>query len=215
MADYIMTRIKWLDRLGRHDPSAHKDTKLENFLTEVQRLTLTHENPDNGATEVFKFGTGQTPAQGGSTSTQEHAAGQKNKEAKRVEEGNNTTDTQKGETPKNNSEEGSKPGKEGGQHPRSDHPEEEKEDEERTVAPTPREEGSVNGHTDDDRSSDATRRDSSEQDRAHAARTIRRVSPPRYNGAERQAGEGRMPDGQDAQPQGPANIGLGPVVGPQ
>ncbi len=86
--DYLMSRFQWLDRIGRETRS-HKDEKLENFLTQVQRLTLTHENAENGETEVFKFGTGSTPAEGSAQHTQGHQQEQKKKEEKRVEEGNN------------------------------------------------------------------------------------------------------------------------------
>jgi H+-transporting ATPase len=87
-----MSRFEWLDNIGRAVRS-HKDAKLEDFLTQVQRLTLTHENADNGQTEVFKLGTGSTPAEGSSQHTQGHQEDQKKKEDKRVEEGNNTEST--------------------------------------------------------------------------------------------------------------------------
>lgn len=45
--DYLLSKIRWLDNIGRRNRS-HKNTKLENLLTEMQRLTLVHEHDSNG-----------------------------------------------------------------------------------------------------------------------------------------------------------------------
>ena len=45
--DYLLSKIRWLDNIGRRNRS-HKNTKLENLLTEMQRLTLVHERDSNG-----------------------------------------------------------------------------------------------------------------------------------------------------------------------
>jgi H+-transporting ATPase len=94
-SDYLLSRFDWLDNIGREKRS-RKDAKLEDFLTQVQRLTLTHANPVNGHQEVFKFGTGSKPAEGNAQHTQAHGEEQKKKEQKRVDEGNNPPNTRKG-----------------------------------------------------------------------------------------------------------------------
>ena len=39
--------MRWLDNVGRRNRS-RKDAKLENFITEMQRLTLVHERDAQG-----------------------------------------------------------------------------------------------------------------------------------------------------------------------
>ncbi|KAH9916515.1 uncharacterized protein B0H18DRAFT_1138582 [Fomitopsis serialis] len=46
-AYYLLSKIRWLDNIGRRNRS-HKNTKLENLLTEMQRLTLVHEHDSSG-----------------------------------------------------------------------------------------------------------------------------------------------------------------------
>jgi H+-transporting ATPase len=139
--------MDWLDKIGREKRS-RKDAKLEDFLTQVQRLTLTHENPENGQSEVFKFGTGNTPAEGNSQHTQAHGQEQKKKEDKRVDEGNNPPDTQKQEQDgKGESSEAPNPSQDM-----------QKEKEEGSEVSKARKDV----HKDDDESSNATKRDSHE-----------------------------------------------------
>ncbi|KAF8312959.1 plasma-membrane proton-e [Clavulina sp. PMI_390] len=60
---WILNKITWLDNLGRL--SRHKkDIKLENFMTELQRLTLVHEGGHHGSSspgggsEYYRFAPG-------------------------------------------------------------------------------------------------------------------------------------------------------------
>lgn len=51
-----MNKVSWLDNLGRATRS-NKNEKLENFLTDLQRLTIVHEaDPDGGS--HFRFASG-------------------------------------------------------------------------------------------------------------------------------------------------------------
>lgn len=57
----MLNKIEWLDNLGR--VSRHKkNTKLENFMTELQRLTLVHEGhrgaEGSGGSEYYRFAPG-------------------------------------------------------------------------------------------------------------------------------------------------------------
>ncbi|KAH9833091.1 uncharacterized protein C8Q71DRAFT_840132 [Rhodofomes roseus] len=44
---FILSRMRWLDNIGRRNRSK-KDVKLENFITEMQRLTFVHEKDAQG-----------------------------------------------------------------------------------------------------------------------------------------------------------------------
>lgn len=78
--DLILNKISWLDNLGR--VSRHKkNTKYENFLTELQRLTLVHEgHAENGGGEYYRLapGSASKPQAGGDADADE---GQKAKSA--------------------------------------------------------------------------------------------------------------------------------------
>ncbi|WVR09316.1 plasma-membrane proton-efflux P-type ATPase [Kwoniella sp. DSM 27419] len=57
----ILNKITWLDNIGRVTRSK-KNEKLENFLTDLQRLTIVHESDHNGS--YFRFANGgATPAE--------------------------------------------------------------------------------------------------------------------------------------------------------
>lgn len=51
----VLNKIKWLDTLGRSTRSK-KNEKLENFLTDLQRLTIVHETDHGGS--YFRFASG-------------------------------------------------------------------------------------------------------------------------------------------------------------
>ncbi|WVQ95251.1 plasma-membrane proton-efflux P-type ATPase [Kwoniella sp. CBS 9459] len=63
----ILNKIRWLDNIGRVTRSKRNE-KLENFLTDLQRLTIVHESDHTGGS-YFRFansGSGSaTPGQGG------------------------------------------------------------------------------------------------------------------------------------------------------
>ncbi|GAA5992525.1 hypothetical protein JCM10908_000864 [Rhodotorula pacifica] len=55
---WVLNKINWLNELGRHK-AGKKNPLLENFLTEVQRLTIVHERSDDpDQPSVFKFAQG-------------------------------------------------------------------------------------------------------------------------------------------------------------
>jgi H+-transporting ATPase len=60
--DLILNKIRWLDHVGRTQRSK-KNEKLENFLTDLQRLTIVHETDHTGSYYRFASGGAQTPAQ--------------------------------------------------------------------------------------------------------------------------------------------------------
>jgi H+-transporting ATPase len=54
--DIVLNKITWLDNIGRHTRSS-KNEKLENFLTDLQRLTIVHESDGNGSS-FYRFADG-------------------------------------------------------------------------------------------------------------------------------------------------------------
>ena len=52
----MLNKIRWLDNIGRHTRSSRNE-KLENFLTDLQRLTIVHESDGNGAS-FYRFADG-------------------------------------------------------------------------------------------------------------------------------------------------------------
>lgn len=48
-----LSKIRWLDDIGRSSRST-KNEKLENFLTDLQRLTIVHETDKDGH-EAYRF----------------------------------------------------------------------------------------------------------------------------------------------------------------
>lgn len=79
-SDLVLNRIAWLDNIGRSNRS-HKNEKLENFLTELQRLTIVHES-ERGP-ESFRFASGAHNAQ----DTQERATPAKKDDKNKDSEG--------------------------------------------------------------------------------------------------------------------------------
>jgi H+-transporting ATPase len=55
--DFVLSKFSWLDNLGRI--TRHKkNTKLENFLSELQRLTLVHEGHSDDGSDHYRFASG-------------------------------------------------------------------------------------------------------------------------------------------------------------
>lgn len=52
----MLNKVSWLDNLGRATRSK-KNEKLENFLTDLQRLTIVHESDHDGGSH-FRFASG-------------------------------------------------------------------------------------------------------------------------------------------------------------
>jgi hypothetical protein len=60
--DLVLNKIRFLDNIGRTKRST-KNEKLENFLTDLQRLTIVHETDHGGS--YYRFASGAaTPAKG-------------------------------------------------------------------------------------------------------------------------------------------------------
>ena len=53
--DILLNKVSWLDSLGIQTRSKRNE-KLENFLTEMQRLTLRHETDSHGES-MYRFST--------------------------------------------------------------------------------------------------------------------------------------------------------------
>jgi H+-transporting ATPase len=54
--DLLLNKIRWLDNIGRSSRS-NKNEKLENFLSDLQRLTIVHET-DNEGHGSYRFTSG-------------------------------------------------------------------------------------------------------------------------------------------------------------
>jgi H+-transporting ATPase len=161
-SDLILNKIRWLDNIGRTTRS-HKNEKLENFLTDLQRLTIVHETDHTGS--YYRFASGsQTPAQ--PQQEDKKGTGKDSKTNKKADDAKSTKSDSKG---KGGAAEGDKTmsddaGK-GGDHADM------KQDkgkagqttptQTQTQTPAPEEEGesSGNGAREDEESSTATRVD--------------------------------------------------------
>ncbi|WWC93239.1 plasma-membrane proton-efflux P-type ATPase [Kwoniella sp. B9012] len=71
----ILNKISWLDHIGRVSRSKRNE-KLENFLTDLQRLTIVHESDHNGS--YFRFASGGS----GSATPKEGSGDDKDKKPK-------------------------------------------------------------------------------------------------------------------------------------
>lgn len=60
--DLLLSRIKWLDNIGRSSRST-KNEKLENFLTDLQRLTIVHETDKDGLSQ-YRFSSNKDKEEG-------------------------------------------------------------------------------------------------------------------------------------------------------
>lgn len=58
----MLNSIRWLDSIGRKSRSK-KNEKLENFLTDLQRLTIVHETDHNGS--YYRFASTKKDEEGG------------------------------------------------------------------------------------------------------------------------------------------------------
>ncbi|KAJ7223598.1 hypothetical protein GGX14DRAFT_694453 [Mycena pura] len=79
-ADFILNKWDWLGRLGRM-PRSNKNEKLENFITELQRLTIHHERGQAGD-DYYRFGGSETKKDGDDEDSEHKSKG---KSARRKE----------------------------------------------------------------------------------------------------------------------------------
>jgi len=96
---YIMlNKIRWLDNIGRRNRST-KNKRLEDFLSELQRLTLVHENDESG--DHYRFAASKEKQDEGEQSGK--AKGGKAQDNDNKKKGNDTTGSRSGTaTPKGN-----------------------------------------------------------------------------------------------------------------
>jgi len=91
----MLNKIAWLDNIGRSNRS-HKNEKMENFLTELQRLTIVHESsrgPESyrfaqgakDASETKERSDGKGKTAGGDDNDSKKKEGAKGKEAKKTQ----------------------------------------------------------------------------------------------------------------------------------
>jgi len=90
-AYYLLTRMTWLDNIGRRTRSK-KNEKLENFLSELQRLTLVHErNEERGDLYHFSSSKEDKEAAKKQNSEKEGSSTKKNESGEhRVKSGDST-----------------------------------------------------------------------------------------------------------------------------
>jgi H+-transporting ATPase len=55
LSDLVLNKIQYLDNIGRKNRS-NKNENLENFLTDLQRLTIVHETDHGGS--YYRFASG-------------------------------------------------------------------------------------------------------------------------------------------------------------
>ncbi|GAA6001204.1 hypothetical protein JCM10207_007463 [Rhodosporidiobolus poonsookiae] len=84
---WILNKIPWLNNLGRKNRS-HKNAALENFLTELQRLTIVHQRDpeDPEAPATFKFTRGASDEAGASGAGEQPKAKENKKSEERKDE---------------------------------------------------------------------------------------------------------------------------------
>lgn len=117
--DYLLNQITWLDNLGRISRSK-KNTKYENFLTDLQRLTLVHEGhaEDGSGGEYFRFATssGKSAPKGADDGDSDQKKGDKDKKPKADKKNSSkSVASGSGDQPKANTKQnGASPGEKNG-----------------------------------------------------------------------------------------------------
>ncbi|KZT01357.1 plasma-membrane proton-e [Laetiporus sulphureus 93-53] len=76
---YILSTFQWLDNVGRRNRSK-KNVKLENFISEMQRLTLVHERDSSGES-YYRIATGPSAEEKAKSEKQKAAAAKNAAEA--------------------------------------------------------------------------------------------------------------------------------------
>lgn len=90
----MLNSIRWLDSIGRKSRSK-KNEKLENFLTDLQRLTIVHETDHNGS--YYRFASTKKEEDGDNGKNDD-----KKGEAKSVDTKKQESSAKKGEDEKKN-----------------------------------------------------------------------------------------------------------------
>jgi H+-transporting ATPase len=79
--DLLLSRIAWLDNIGRSSRS-NKNEKLENFLTDLQRLTIVHEKDKDGLSQYRFSSKGANEEDGDEEKPKEKGKDEKDKDKK-------------------------------------------------------------------------------------------------------------------------------------
>lgn len=98
----MLNSIRWLDSIGRKSRSK-KNEKLENFLTDLQRLTIVHETDHNGS--YYRFASTKKEEEGDNGKNDD-----KKGEAKSVDTKKQESSAKKGENEKKNGDDEKKNG---------------------------------------------------------------------------------------------------------
>lgn len=123
----MLNSIRWLDSIGRKSRSK-KNEKLENFLTDLQRLTIVHETDHNGS--YYRFASTKKEEDGDNGKNDDKKGGAKSVDTKKQEssakkgedEKKNAGDEKKnGDNEKNEDNKGGEKGATGGDKGLSDH----------------------------------------------------------------------------------------------
>ncbi|WWC90371.1 plasma-membrane proton-efflux P-type ATPase [Kwoniella dendrophila CBS 6074] len=109
----ILNKVTWLDHIGRVSRSKRNE-KLENFLTDLQRLTIVHESDHNGS--YFRFASG-----GSGSATPKDSSNDKDKDKKgKAKDSKTKKDAQDAKSTETDKEQDKGKGGEGGDKTLSD-----------------------------------------------------------------------------------------------
>lgn len=109
----MLNSIRWLDHIGRKSRSK-KNEKLENFLTDLQRLTIVHETDHNGS--YYRFASKKEEEESGDKAKKDD----KKDEAKSADTKKQESNAKKGDDEKKKDDDGGKKGATGGDKGLSD-----------------------------------------------------------------------------------------------
>lgn len=97
----MLNSIRWLDHIGRKSRSK-KNEKLENFLTDLQRLTIVHETDHNGS--YYRFASKKEEEESGDNGKKDD----KKDEAKSADTKKQESNAKKGDDEKKKDDDGEK-----------------------------------------------------------------------------------------------------------
>lgn len=123
----MLNSIRWLDSIGRKSRSK-KNEKLENFLTDLQRLTIVHETDHNGS--YYRFASTKKDEDGDNGKNDDKKGEAKSVDTKKQESSAKKGEDEKkkgddekknGDNEKNKDDKGGEKGATGGDKGLSDH----------------------------------------------------------------------------------------------
>lgn len=121
----MLNSIRWLDSIGRKSRSK-KNEKLENFLTDLQRLTIVHETDHNGSYYRFasakkEEGDGKRDDKKGEAKSVDTKKQESSAKKGENEKKNGHDEKKNGDNEKNKDDKGGEKGATGGDKGLSDH----------------------------------------------------------------------------------------------